>query len=86
MSRWSERPPAGGHPWWCGAGVGPDRIVITVADQGPGPADALVGLAPVAPDARDGRGLWIVQQLCPDVALVRAEGTFTVRLRFPRTG
>jgi anti-sigma regulatory factor (Ser/Thr protein kinase) len=75
------RPPVVVRGW-----AGPDRVVITVADQGPGPADALVGLAPVAPDARDGRGLWIVQQLCPDVALVRAEGTFTVRLRFPRTG
>jgi anti-sigma regulatory factor (Ser/Thr protein kinase) len=75
------RPPVVVSGW-----TGPDRVVVTVADHGPGPADPLVGLAPVAPDAPDGRGLWIVQQVCPDVVLVRADGRFTVRLRFPRTG
>ncbi|HLU99205.1 MAG TPA: anti-sigma factor RsbA family regulatory protein [Thermobifida alba] len=75
------RPPVVVRGW-----VGPDRIVVTVADRGTGPADPLVGLVPAAPDARDGRGLWIVHQLCPDVDLVRAEGAFTVRMTVPRSG
>jgi anti-sigma regulatory factor (Ser/Thr protein kinase) len=60
----------------------PDRIVITVHDQGHGPADPLAGLvtAPSSiPDA--GLGLWLIHQLDIDVALHHANDGFTVRLR-----
>jgi anti-sigma regulatory factor (Ser/Thr protein kinase) len=60
----------------------PDRIVVTVHDTGPGPADPLAGLVP-APHSRSnhGLGLWIMHQLDIDVALVHSADGFTVRLR-----
>jgi anti-sigma regulatory factor (Ser/Thr protein kinase) len=61
----------------------PDRIVITVHDQGRGPADPLAGLVPI-PSSRgthQGLGLWLIHQLDMDVALKYADDGFTVRLR-----
>jgi anti-sigma regulatory factor (Ser/Thr protein kinase) len=60
----------------------PDRIVITVHDQGRGPADPLAGLVPT-PSSRThpGLGLWLIHQLDMDVALKHADDGFTVRLR-----
>jgi anti-sigma regulatory factor (Ser/Thr protein kinase) len=60
----------------------PDRIVISVHDQGRGPADPLAGLVP-APNrtATLGLGLWLIHQLDIDVALKHADDGFTVTLR-----
>jgi anti-sigma regulatory factor (Ser/Thr protein kinase) len=65
--------------------TGPDRIVVRVHDNGPGPADPLTGLIP-APggSAGAGFGLWLIHQLTNiDIALAAANG-FTVRLRAGR--
>jgi anti-sigma regulatory factor (Ser/Thr protein kinase) len=60
----------------------PDRIVISVHDQGRGPADPLAGLVPAASNAATlGLGLWLIHQLDIDVALRHADDGFTVRLR-----
>jgi anti-sigma regulatory factor (Ser/Thr protein kinase) len=60
----------------------PDRIVISVHDQGHGPADPLAGLVPAASNAATlGLGLWLIHQLDIDVALKHADDGFTVRLR-----
>jgi anti-sigma regulatory factor (Ser/Thr protein kinase) len=57
------------------------RVVVAVRDGGDGPADPFIGLLPVTPGARvGGLGLWITHQLCPEVALAREDGGFTVRL------
>jgi anti-sigma regulatory factor (Ser/Thr protein kinase) len=71
------RPPAIVRVW-----ATPDGIVISVHDQGRGPADPLAGLVP-APDrtATLGLGLWLIHQLDIDVALKHADDGFTVRLR-----
>lgn len=56
----------------------PGRIVVTVTDHGPGPADPLVGLVPgVSPG---GWGLWLAHQICSYVSLQREPDGFTVRL------
>jgi anti-sigma regulatory factor (Ser/Thr protein kinase) len=60
----------------------PDRIVISVHDQGRGPADPLAGLVRAAGStATLGLGLWLIHQLDIDVALKHAGDGFTVRLR-----
>lgn len=69
------RPPVVVRAW-----TSPDRVVVTVTDQGPGPADPLVGLTPVPGQMLGGFGLWIAHQLCADVSLVASDDGFTVRL------
>ena len=71
------RPPATVRIW-----AAPGRIVISVHDQGRGPADPLAGLVP-APrgTATLGLGLWVIHQLDIDVALKHADDGFTIRLR-----
>lgn len=59
----------------------PDRIVVHVHDNGPGPADPLAGLSPPANGAAPGLGLWLTHQLDIDVALIHGDGGFTIRLR-----
>lgn len=60
----------------------PDRVVVSVRDQGPGPADPPAGLVPAAhPTANPGLGLWVLHQLDLDVALIHTGDAFTVRLR-----
>jgi anti-sigma regulatory factor (Ser/Thr protein kinase) len=60
----------------------PDRIVVSVHDTGPGPADPLAGLIPAAQSAPEpGLGLWVMHQLDVDTAIIREGGGFTVRLR-----
>src|SRR4029079_1908960 len=63
--------------------TGPDRIVIRVHDNGPGPADPLTGLIPTAAStAGSGLGLWIIHQFTNiDIALLVDTDGFTVRLR-----
>ena len=59
-----------------------DRIVITVHDQGRGPADPLAGLVPTPSSrAHQDLGCGFIHQLDIDVALKRADDGFTVRLR-----
>jgi anti-sigma regulatory factor (Ser/Thr protein kinase) len=71
------RPPATVRIW-----ATPGRIVISVHDQGRGPADPLAGLVPAASNAATlGLGLWLIHQLDIDVALRHADDGFTVRLR-----
>jgi anti-sigma regulatory factor (Ser/Thr protein kinase) len=59
---------------------GPDRLLVTVTDAGPGPSDPYAGLRPVAPAALRGRGLWLIHQLCSYVTLERSPTGFTVRM------
>ena len=73
------RPPVTVRIW-----AAPDRIVVTVHDTGPGPADRLAGLVPApdsTPDRRLGMGLWVMHQLDLDVALRHTGDGFAVRLR-----
>jgi hypothetical protein len=71
------RPPATVRIW-----ATPDRIVISVQDHGPGPADPLAGLVPAAGKAATlGLGLWLIHQLDIDGALKHGDDGFTVRLR-----
>jgi anti-sigma regulatory factor (Ser/Thr protein kinase) len=71
------RPPATVRIW-----ATPDRIVATVHDTGPGPADPLAGLVPASHSASDpGLGLWVLHQLDIDTALMHTGDGFTVRLR-----
>ena len=60
----------------------PDRLMVSVHDPGPGPADPLAGLVPQSSDASTpGQGLWIMHQLDIDAALIHNSEGFTVRLR-----
>lgn len=60
----------------------PDRLVVSVHDTGPGPADPRAGLVPASPSTSNpGLGLWLLHQLDIDAALIRTGGGFTVRLR-----
>jgi anti-sigma regulatory factor (Ser/Thr protein kinase) len=59
----------------------PSRVVVQVHDNGPGPADPLAGLTPPASGIEHaGLGLWLTHQLDIDVALIRGDRGFTVRL------
>jgi anti-sigma regulatory factor (Ser/Thr protein kinase) len=60
--------------------AGPDRIVVTVSDAGPGPKDPFVGLLPTGDGLDGGLGLWIAHQSCSHVALYPGADGFTVRL------
>jgi anti-sigma regulatory factor (Ser/Thr protein kinase) len=68
----------GGSPVRLRAWARPGRVVVTVVDRGPGPADAAAGLRPGA--GPGGLGLWVVHQLCAYVSLQRTPEGFTVRL------
>lgn len=73
------RPPVTVRIW-----AAPDRVVVTVHDTGPGPADRLAGLVPVpssTPGHDLGMGLWVTHQLDLDVTLRHTSDGFTVRLR-----
>jgi anti-sigma regulatory factor (Ser/Thr protein kinase) len=54
------------------------RIVVTVTDRGPGPADPAAGLMPGA--GPGGLGLWLAYQLCAYVSLQREPDGYTIRL------
>lgn len=60
--------------------AGPDRILASVRDSGPGTRDATVGLAQVPADDAGGRGLWIVNQLCDHVSITKPDDGFVVKL------
>ncbi|MDI1464139.1 sensor histidine kinase [Catellatospora sp. KI3] len=56
----------------------PGRIVVTVTDRGPGPADPAAGLLPGP--GPGGLGLWLAHQLCAYVSLRRGPDGFTLAL------
>lgn len=59
----------------------PDRMVATVHDAGPGPADPCAGLVPTRRrDLHAGMGLWMAHRMCDRVALDTSGPGFTVRL------
>jgi hypothetical protein len=71
------QPPATVRIW-----ATPDRVVVSVHDPGPGPADPLAGLVPAAHSpSNPGLGLWVMHQLDIDTALILTGDGFTVRLR-----
>ncbi|HET9257184.1 MAG TPA: sensor histidine kinase [Pseudonocardiaceae bacterium] len=59
---------------------GPDRIVVTVTDEGGGPTDPFAGLLPAASAPVGGLGLWVTYQLCELVTIDRGERGCTIRL------
>jgi anti-sigma regulatory factor (Ser/Thr protein kinase) len=62
--------------------TGPDRVVVTVTDQGTGPTDPYLGLMPVIPasEGLGGQGLWLAHQLCSYMTMQRDAMGFTVRM------
>lgn len=71
------QPPATVRIW-----AAPGRVVVSVHDSGPGPADPLAGLIPATPARQHlGMGLWVMHQLDIDTALIHGPDGFTVRLR-----
>ncbi|MDR7275195.1 sensor histidine kinase [Catenuloplanes atrovinosus] len=57
-----------------------DTVVCEAADDGPGPADPLVGYGAPAEGSQGGRGLWIVRQLCDEVAIAAEPARTRVRV------
>ncbi|WP_218134007.1 sensor histidine kinase [Lentzea fradiae] len=55
------------------------RVVVAVTDQGPGPADPVVGLMPTTDTRTAGLGLWILHRTCDYVSMGRDADGFTVR-------
>ena len=60
--------------------AGPDRIVVTVSDQGQGPTDPFVGLVPSQSSESAGMGLWLANQLCNHVTFEAGAHGYTLRL------
>ena len=60
--------------------AGPDRIVVTVSDQGQGPTNPFVGLVPSLNSDSAGLGLWLAHQLCDHVTFETGAHGFTLRL------
>lgn len=63
------------------AWAAPDRVVVTVHDNGPGPADPFVGLLPTGRRLlQAGMGLWMAYRMCDRMGLERGPADCTVRL------
>jgi serine/threonine-protein kinase RsbW len=60
----------------------PTSLMIEVRDQGPGLPDTWVLERP-APDAIDGRGLWLARILCASLDVISSAGGVTVRMSMP---
>lgn len=60
--------------------AGPDRVVVTVSDQGEGPTDPFVGLVPSQNSETAGMGLWLAHQLCSHVTFETGAHGYTLRL------
>jgi anti-sigma regulatory factor (Ser/Thr protein kinase) len=62
-------------------------VVCEVADEGPGPANPLVGYCPPEDLPERGQGLWIAQQVCDRLSIEHRDGVtrvrFTIRSREP---
>lgn len=67
------RPPVRMRAW-----AEPGRMVVTVSDGGPGPADPVAGMMPAG--GPGGLGLWLVHQMCAYVSLQRGPAGFTIRM------
>lgn len=62
---------------WAAAG----RVVVAVHDHGDGPTGPMPGLQPSPhDDSRNGLGLWLAHQLCPEITMARTDEGFGVRL------
>lgn len=57
----------------------PGAVVCEVTDEGPGPADPLVGYLPPAETVSGGRGLWAAQQVCDGLSLEHRAGLTRAR-------
>jgi anti-sigma regulatory factor (Ser/Thr protein kinase) len=77
------RPPVRLEAW-----AAPDRIVATVTDAGPGPANPYVGLLPTDPEADfdQANTLHVISRALTDVSMFTHAGGFTVRLLEQRKG
>ncbi len=62
------------------AWAAPDRLFVSVSDEGNGLEDELVGLIPVDASSKRGRGLWIAHQCCDHVAMGPGPDGFTIKL------
>ncbi|GAA3962516.1 sensor histidine kinase [Actinoplanes auranticolor] len=54
-------------------------VTCEVTDDGHGMADPLIGYRPPAQDLAGGRGVWIAQQLCDALSIVRRDAATVVR-------
>jgi anti-sigma regulatory factor (Ser/Thr protein kinase) len=70
-------PPVGLRLW-----IGPDRVVCTIVDHGPGWDDPFAGYGPAhgADLSRGGMGLWLARQLCDHVDISADADGVRVRL------
>jgi anti-sigma regulatory factor (Ser/Thr protein kinase) len=75
----------GGEPGWLRMWRDRGEFVAEICDQGV-ITDPLAGLRKPAPDAPDGRGLWIIHQICDRVDLDSGPSGTTLRMRFAATG
>lgn len=71
------RPPVGLRLW-----ATTERVVCTVTDAGPGPADPFGGYGPAHGEdlSRGGMGMWLARQLCDHVDITTGPAGVTVRL------
>jgi anti-sigma regulatory factor (Ser/Thr protein kinase) len=71
------RPPVSLRLW-----ASDDRVVCTIADQGPGWDDPFAGYGPAHGNdlSRGGMGLWLARQLCDHVDITQGAAGTTVRL------
>lgn len=63
------------------AWAAPDRVLVTVRDEGGGPDDPFAGFLPSPPDTVGGLGLWTMRLAVDRVALSTGPDGFTVHLR-----
>jgi anti-sigma regulatory factor (Ser/Thr protein kinase) len=72
----------GKPPISLGLWTGGDRLVCTIADQGPGWDDPFAGYGPAHGEdlSRGGMGLWLARQLCDHVDISSTGGGAQVRL------
>lgn len=56
------------------------RVLVSVADTGPGPEDPFVGLLPPGTEADSGRGLWISNQVCHSLTISAEDDGCVVRI------
>jgi anti-sigma regulatory factor (Ser/Thr protein kinase) len=70
-------PPVGLRLW-----IGPDRVVCTITDHGPGWDDPFAGYGPAHGEdlSRGGMGLWLARQLCDHVDISADSDGARVRL------
>jgi anti-sigma regulatory factor (Ser/Thr protein kinase) len=75
----------GGEPGWLSTWEDGEAFVAEVSDNGR-LEDLCAGTSPPGTSAPDGRGLWIIRQVCDRVELASGPDGTTVRMRFEPTG